>query len=392
MNYPVNRNQSDGSPSQRAKASKGSVQLRSVKGRLRLVWSVLGERYFLSLELEDTPLARKVAEAKANLIEADIISGNFDSSLEKYKPESQKKSSLKVKELVASFLKHKEKQVSKRTMEKYRAFGGHLQQFFATRSVGDMDEAQAEKFRLDLMSKDLEPSTVRTILGFAQSCWEWAIAKQLVTDSPWAATQKLVKVPPKQKPKPFTKEEIQAIVQGFRGHRYYSHYSEFVEFRLDTGCRIAEAAGLKFKHISQDGTQVWIGETYSRGEWKPTKTNEARWVNLPKRARQIVAQRMQQEHQPGNVIFPGPRGVPIDDHTFSQRIWKAILAEVGVEFRVFYNTRHTVISQALEAGMSPTAIADQTGHRVETLLKHYAGNVQNRPRLPDLLDEEEEIS
>jgi integrase len=280
------------------------------------------------------------------------MSGNFDPSLEKYKPDDQKKPALCVQDLVDEFLRHKQKQVSNRTTEKYRAFGRHLQQFFTRRAVIDVDAVQADKFRLAFLAKDLEPATVKSILGFGQSCWEWAIAKHRVVESPWPAVQKLVKVPPKQKPKPFTQAEIRAIVTGFRQHRYYKHYTEFVEFRLDTGCRIAEAAGLKFKHISDDGSQAWIGETYSRGEWKPTKTNEARWVNLPKRARQIIEQRRQQQSTPDDVIFPGPRGVPIDDHTFSQRIWKAVLKEAGVEFRVFYNTRHTVISQALE-GVRP---------------------------------------
>ena len=39
------------------------------------------KRYFLSLAMEDSALSRKVAEAKAKLIEADMISGNFDPSL-----------------------------------------------------------------------------------------------------------------------------------------------------------------------------------------------------------------------------------------------------------------------------------------------------------------------
>jgi integrase len=290
------------------------------------VWSVLGQRYFLSLELEDSPLARRVAEAKAKLIEADIVSGNFDQSLEKYKPESQRKSAIQVVEVVEAFLKMKAKQVTNRTMEKYHAFGTHPKRYFNNKAIMDVGEAQADQFRLDLLTRDLDLATVK--------------------------------------------------------HKYFRHYTEFVEFRLDTGCRIAEAAGLRFKHISDDYSQVWIGETYSRGEWKPVKRNEARWLNLPKRAQQIIKKRAAQASDPNAIVFPGPRGAPIDDQTFSQRIWTPMLEQVNVEHRVFYNTRHTVVSQALEAGMSPTAIADQTGHRVETLLKHYAGNVQNRPRLP----------
>lgn len=184
-----------------------------------------------------------------------------------------------------------------------------------------MSEAQADRFRLDLLARDLDLSTVKSILGFCHACWQWAVTKQIVTASPWVEVQKRVKVPPKQKPKPFNKEEIKKIVDGFRSHKYFSHYTEFVGFRLDTGCRIAEAAGLKFEHISDDCSQAWIGETYSRREWKPVKRNEARWLNLPKRAKQIIEKRVAQASDPNAVVFPGPRGAPINEcpqasHTF----------------------------------------------------------------------------
>jgi hypothetical protein len=64
-------------PSQQRKAREGSVQIRVVKGRLRLVWSAFGQRYFLSRGMDDSPLVRKVAEAKASLIAADINERQF---------------------------------------------------------------------------------------------------------------------------------------------------------------------------------------------------------------------------------------------------------------------------------------------------------------------------
>jgi hypothetical protein len=70
------------------KASKGSVQVKSSHGRLQLVFSHAGKRHYLSLGVPDTKTHRKVAEIKAGQIELDILSGNFDATLEKYKPES----------------------------------------------------------------------------------------------------------------------------------------------------------------------------------------------------------------------------------------------------------------------------------------------------------------
>lgn len=60
-----------GSPNLK-KASKGTVVVEKFRDRLRLRWRVSGERYSLSLGLEDTQENRKLAEAKAKQIESDI--------------------------------------------------------------------------------------------------------------------------------------------------------------------------------------------------------------------------------------------------------------------------------------------------------------------------------
>ncbi|MDX2231367.1 MAG: DUF3596 domain-containing protein [Leptolyngbyaceae cyanobacterium bins.349] len=69
------------------KAPKGSVQILVSNGRLQLRFRFAGKRHYLSLGYSDTPVHRKLAEAKARQIELDILSGNFDQSF-KYKPAS----------------------------------------------------------------------------------------------------------------------------------------------------------------------------------------------------------------------------------------------------------------------------------------------------------------
>ncbi|WP_322746150.1 Arm DNA-binding domain-containing protein [Nostoc sp. LEGE 06077] len=56
--------------------------------RLQLRFRYGGKRYYLSLGLSDIKINRKAAEAKKNQIELDIASGNFDPTLNKYKPQS----------------------------------------------------------------------------------------------------------------------------------------------------------------------------------------------------------------------------------------------------------------------------------------------------------------
>ncbi|WP_264323498.1 Arm DNA-binding domain-containing protein [Romeriopsis navalis] len=64
--------------------AKQRVKVENDRGNLRLRWSYAGNRKTLYLKMYDTALARKVAEAKANQIEADLITGNYDPTLAKY--------------------------------------------------------------------------------------------------------------------------------------------------------------------------------------------------------------------------------------------------------------------------------------------------------------------
>jgi integrase len=65
--------------------------------------------------------------------------------------------------------------------------------------------------------------------------------------------------------KPCTREEIQMIIEGFQSDRYYNHYADFVEFLFGMGCRTGEAIGVRWGHLSDDCSSVWVGENVSRG-------------------------------------------------------------------------------------------------------------------------------
>lgn len=70
------------------KASKGSVQILNSNGRLQLRFRFASKRHYISLGFSDTSENRKLAEMKAREIELDILSGHFDQTLAKYKPQS----------------------------------------------------------------------------------------------------------------------------------------------------------------------------------------------------------------------------------------------------------------------------------------------------------------
>lgn len=73
------------------RASKGSVGIESFQGRLRLRLPrqiCEAQHRYLTLGKADTPENRKSAELQAHQIELDITSGNFDTTLARYKPKT----------------------------------------------------------------------------------------------------------------------------------------------------------------------------------------------------------------------------------------------------------------------------------------------------------------
>jgi integrase len=223
----------------RKKASKGTVVVQVFKERLRLVWSYLGKRYYLYIGLPDSQINQTVAKQKALQIEGDLATGNFDSTLAKYKPEYQKKNeNISVRKLFQSFMTEKAKEVTPKTMEKYQATLCYLQRYFGNETANSINTNKAEAFALHLQERQLSAVQCKRRLGELKACWIWAIEKELInTANPWNDPVKRIKVPPIQKSKPFIHEEIKAIIQAFKKDVYNSCYADYVEFLFGTGCR-----------------------------------------------------------------------------------------------------------------------------------------------------------
>jgi integrase len=358
---------------------RGSVAIEDFGGMLRLRWRAGGRRFALALGLPaDSAVNQAIAQQRAISIQLDLVSGNFDPTLEKYRGATiDQPDRERVLDLWERYCQHKARMVtSARTMEKYRALGQHLTQSgLAGRPVATVNQAIALHF-VGYLRDRLAPRTAREHLTNLAACWRWADHDPGV----WEMARSPVKVSPRQKDRPFSEQEIGAILLGFQSH--FPHYLPFVQFLLGTGCRIGEARGLLWRHVDQDCRTVWIGETLDRfGQRRPTKNRAARTVVLPDSLRSMMANLRRGRSE--DLVFPGPRGEAIDDHNFSRRIWRKVLADQNIPYRKPRITRHTVVSHAVAAGANVADLAAQTGHTARVLLQDYLSPL-GRPVLPDL--------
>lgn len=356
------------------RAPKGSVQIQKVEGWLRLVWTYRGQRKFFRLGLQDDVLGNKIAKIKAIQIENDIKTGNYDPTLARYKPETIEVNTVRIVDLIKQFREYKSKLVDPRTLEKYDALRGYCKTFFKEQKTGSVDHEKALRFK-HYLGENAGERTVSDHITTIRSAWDWGIEKKLISGgNPWNEVKKYTKVSPSSKPFPFTKEEVKAIIEAFGHHQSFCVYADFVWWLFNTGCRTGEGVALKWKYFSNDCSEAWIGESYSRRKVvKSAKMYKARTISLKP---QIAAKiRDMKANATSEIVFVSPKGKHIDDHNFSQRIWKPILNDLGIEYRKFYYTRSTFISHALKAGMHPVEVANYVGDSVDTIYKHYAAYI-----------------
>lgn len=355
---------------------------------LRLRWCFEGRRFNLALGLKDTPMNRIYAQQVASRIEIDMQAGYFDQTLLKYRPQTlgTNASNISAVELFQRYsaAMTKDKALAPGSIHRYRAIAANLKRYLGDKPAHLVTEATAKDMTAAL-SENLAGQTTKTYLFLLKSCWDWAAGKYHTVElNPWNGLASMVKTVAQQPKQPFTTGEIASILSAFYHHPHYSHYADFVLFLVGTACRFGEGAGLKWEHLSPDFTTAWIGESISRGNRKDTKTGKARTVVLSQGVRSMLTDREKgRTGERQGLVFTSPKGLPINDHRFRERAWKRILDECRIEYRSPYNLRHSAISHTLAAGVSPIALAEQTGHDKKVLLSTYAHAIETRSLFHD---------
>jgi integrase len=342
--------------------------------RIRIVYQ--GKKHQFSTGLADSKTNRAYVQGVVSRIELDMVSGQFDPTLIKYRPQmvGSNATDISVPELFKKFTEYKfqHKGLAPGSKRRYEPIQSCLVRRLNV-PAHQVSDRTAGNYAVLLLER-LTARSAKERLWMLASCWDWAQGRYHVgDDNPWTAQVQRIKPQPSQKVKPFTAAEIKAIIGAFRSSPHYQHYADFVAFLFGVGCRFGEAAGLQWKHVADDFQTVWIGESVSRGHRKGTKTGKARTVMLSPMVAKMLGDRSKCFNaNPVDLVFPSPKGLPIDDHNFRNRAWKAILEQCHIEYRKPYAVRHSAISHALANGASPMDLAEQTGHNKRLLLSTYA--------------------
>ncbi|MEO1125704.1 MAG: DUF3596 domain-containing protein, partial [Cyanobacteria bacterium J06639_16] len=203
------------STTKQRKAKKGTVQLKNSNDRLQLVFSWQGQRYYLSTGLPDGPINRKAAEQKARQIELDFVSGNFDPTLDKYRPQTvlrtqqpdiTPKLTPELKTLWQQYVEYRMPHVSPKTINgTYEPVTAHLSKC----KVDGLKEPL--KFRMQLFQVTTEAQVRRTLMQLSAAC-KWGVKHSLIDTNPFEGMYKELATTQPPPPIAFTLEERDRII------------------------------------------------------------------------------------------------------------------------------------------------------------------------------------
>lgn len=386
----------------KAKSVKGSVQVKASNGRLQLVFTYAGQRFYFSPGYPDTAKYRRVAERKAALIEDDIAKDRFDPTLDRYRPVSRpsqqaapRQGQPSLLELWEGFLVFKRPQCSPSTMYKqYRPFTNYLLAL-PTHDIERAPEILAHCLR------EIPPKSCKRFITRLSACCDWAVQSGKLQHNPFTGMASRIKIPKGQQGSgddiyPFSGQERDAILDAFKTNRFcsnqarvkHAYYFPFLSFLFKTGCRPSEAIALQWKHIDRRYQFIRFVQAVVDSETgrvcKPgLKTQDRREFPCNQSLQQLLRSMRPQHCSQEALLFPSPgTGTWINTGNFQERMWKPVLGALGIEYRKPYQTRHTFITLALENGLDAKDVARLVGNSPEVIYRHYAGRKRNI-RVPD---------
>ncbi|MDE2254765.1 MAG: site-specific integrase [Betaproteobacteria bacterium] len=257
----------------------------------------------------------------------------------------------------------------------------HLAPPFREREVGSLSREELLAFRSTLAKvpgrtkATLSPRRINAIMNVMHAILNEASDRYKFT-SPYYNIKPL-KIA-KSDVKPFTLEEVRALIQSVR-----EDFRDYYTVRFFTGLRTGEIDGLKWKYVDFARRLISVRETIVAGEPdEATKTIES---NRDVQMSQIVFDALQRQFERTGAlklwVFCNHEGQPLDHNNVTKRVWYPLLRYLGLDPRRPYQSRHTAATLWLAAGENPEWIARQMGHTsTEMLFKVYSRYVPNLTR------------
>ena len=179
--------------------------------------------------------------------------------------------------------------------------------------------------------------------------------------------------------RPFTAEDVQRILQASQDHRLHAAF----QLVFLAGMRQEEVFGAEWEAIDWQAGILLVRQTATRtatGQVRLTEstktTGSVREVPLAPQVQRALLRRSIIAKEEGLIdcplICPSHRGTPVSTSNFAYKVYKPILAQLGITPRGLHCGRHAAATLLLRSGVAMHIVEKILGHAPGTTSKVYA--------------------
>jgi len=335
----------------------------------------LGRNKYWSTGLPDSVDGLCVAKQLLNMINSDIVFGQFDPQLEKYKPLYKREKYLEeVERLIGSdtplydlwvmYCDYKAETAKESYMDKLRVTIGSVIKKIDIKNIHD---SQAVIRALKSVTTNYMADLVLVKLS---TLYEWCLTKKIIKgeNNPYPGVLREFRLNNKfnkvMTPRPLTSKELDHLFTTIN-----IRYHNLIKFCLMVGCRPSEAVGIEWQDVNLEEGYIYLGRsirikngkiykeiTSKNGKVRPFPLNDALKAHiesLPKIC---------------DLVNPNPDqpGKPFVYDSYANA-WRRVMPKDTTP----YCCRDTFISNQIEKGIPPAIVAKWCDNSISVIEKHY---------------------
>jgi integrase len=300
----------------------------------------------------------KSSKLKYSMINKNIIIGKFKSGSLSEELNFISEDAPLVTKLLEEVMSEKESSLKHNSILSYRtACTTSIIPYFKNKFVSDVKPIDIKMFQDSMVKRGLKRQSLATVRVLMKELFDIAIIREYITINP----VKMVGMPKikltKEKPKPFTLDEIDLILKNTTGS-----IKNFLGISFFTGMRSGELLALRWDDIDFTTDTISISNTIASGVINSAKTKSSvRDIELLDEARKYFKAQQLLTGLKNEFVFMDKNSYYGHNKHF-YGFYQRVLKTLNIEARNLHNTRHTFASMMLNNGIDPLWVSNMLGH------------------------------
>lgn len=243
----------------------------------------------------------------------------------------------------------------------------HVSALLGELPVSAIDGATIARLTISVSSSGASAKRVSNVLVPVRACLNWHHRIGTLAADPSRLFESSASRPAERHI--LTAEQIERLLAELP-----EFYRPFVAFAAYVGTRAGEQRALTWPDVDLVARRARIDKTYYRMRLQHlTKTGDARTVPLAPHIAEMLAEwRLSCPESPQQLVFPSPKGRPLDLDTFRSRVFRPAVSRAGLPSGLrIHDLRHTSASLYLQHGATVREVMEIHGWRqMQTALRY----------------------